>query len=149
LFADVELQARDNADRLSALGLQLERKGRKLAFAQPCACFDGKLCRIYGERPARCRNFNCGTLQRVAKGELGPAAALTRIKQVRREVESVSRQLRDLGNADEELPLMRRFAVVMAEPLDLAGDPEVIARRARLMADLDTLMGKLHREFLA
>ena len=42
LFADVELRAGDDAKRLKQLGLTLVKKGRtKLAFAQPCACFDG------------------------------------------------------------------------------------------------------------
>ena len=58
LFADVELRAGDDPKQLKKLGLSLQKKGRgKLAFAQPCACFDGQLCRIYGERPRRCRMF--------------------------------------------------------------------------------------------
>ena len=58
LFADVELRAGDDAKRLKDLGMTLEKKGQgKVAFAQPCACFDGKLCGIYADRPKRCRTF--------------------------------------------------------------------------------------------
>ena len=47
LFADVELRKGDKAEQLAELGLSLKEKGQRRAFVQPCACFDGKLCRIY------------------------------------------------------------------------------------------------------
>src|ERR1700748_3549237 len=80
LFADVELRAGDDPKRLAKLGVSIARKededehddqrdfkkGRsKLAFAQPCACFDGKFCGIYADRPKRCRLFECGLLKKV------------------------------------------------------------------------------------
>src|SRR5271154_2938594 len=80
LFADVELRAGDDAKRLKQLGFALESKGRgKLAFAQPCACFDGKFCTVYADRPKRCRTFECGLLKRVGADELGASAALRKI----------------------------------------------------------------------
>src|ERR1017187_2031103 len=84
LFADVELRKGDDAQRLAEFGLSLEKKGRQQAFAQPCACFDGKLCRIYGERPKRCRTFECGLLKRVQTGDLGADAALQTIAEAQR-----------------------------------------------------------------
>ncbi len=69
LFADVELRAGDDAKQLAKLGLVLKRKERtKTAFAQPCACFDGKLCTIYADRPKRCWLFECGLLKKVKGG---------------------------------------------------------------------------------
>jgi Fe-S-cluster containining protein len=65
LFADVELRKGDDVQRLAELGLSLEKTGRQQAFAQPCACFDGELCRIYTGRPKRCRTFECSLLKRV------------------------------------------------------------------------------------
>ena len=77
LFADVELRDDDDPARLRQLGLTLVKKGRtKVAFAQPCACFDGKLCGIYADRPGRCRRFECGILKRVDAGEMTSGAAL-------------------------------------------------------------------------
>jgi len=71
LFADVELRASDNPARLSRLGLTLLKKTKfTTAFAQPCACFDGKLCQIYQDRPKRCQLFECGLLKRVEVGEM-------------------------------------------------------------------------------
>ena len=65
LFADVELQKGDDAKRLAEIGLLLGKKGGQKAFTQPCGCFDGTFCRIYDDRPKRCRTFECGLLKRV------------------------------------------------------------------------------------
>ncbi len=84
LFADVELRAGDDAKRLATLGLTLHQKSKtKLAFAQPCACFDGKLCKIYGDRPKRCRLFECGLLKKVDAGEITAGAALKKISEAK------------------------------------------------------------------
>ena len=148
LFGDVELQPGDDARRLAALGLPLERKGRKLRAAQPCACFDGKLCRIYEQRPIRCRAFECGLLKRAQAGEIEVAAALRAIKQARRHAETVRKLLVQLGQTDERLPLNRRYANVMAEPIDLAGDERIVELRSELMLAVHRLVQILERDFL-
>ena len=121
LFADVELRKGDDAKRLAELGLSLEKKGRQRAFAQPCACFDGRLCRIYAERPERCRTFECGLLKRVQAGELDADAALKTIAQAKRQVEKVCELLRCAGSDDERLALSQRYERAMSEPVDLSG----------------------------
>src|ERR1017187_9632698 len=98
LFADVELRKGDDAQRLAELGLPLVKKRRKPAFAQPCVCFDGTLCRIYAERPVYCRTFECGLLKRVQAGELGVDAALKTIAQAKCQVEKVCELLRCAGS---------------------------------------------------
>ena len=70
LFGDVELQRGDDAKRLTKLGVELFRKGRKAAFTQPCDCLVKGLCRIYANRPKRCAAFDCGLLKRVQREEL-------------------------------------------------------------------------------
>jgi hypothetical protein len=121
LFADVELRKGDDVQRLAELGLSLDKKGRQRAFAQPCACFDGKLCRIYNERPKRCRTFECGLLKRVQADELGAEAALKAIAQAKRQVEKVSDILRRTGSDDGQLALSQRYERAMSEPVDLSG----------------------------
>ena len=101
LFADVELQKGDNAGRLIDLGMALKKKGMKRAFAQPCHCFDGRLCRIYTDRPKRCATFECGLLKRVQSGEMPAPAALKRIADAKILVEKVRRLLGRLGDKDE------------------------------------------------
>lgn len=148
LFADVELQRGDDAGRLMDLGMSFKKKGRKRAFVQPCHCFDGKLCRIYADRPARCRTFECGLLKRVLSGETPSSAALKGIADAKKLVEKVRRLLRRLGDHDEQLALTRRYSRMMARPIDLAGDEEMVEARGELMLAVNDLMHVLQRDFL-
>ena len=148
LFADVELRAGDDPGRLAELGLTLGMKGSKLAFAQPCACFDGKLCGIYNDRPRRCRTFECGLLKRVKDGQLKAAAALKTIAVTKRQAEKVRMLLRQLGQVDERLAMTKRYAEAMSAPIDLADEQTDSDRRGELMLAVAELMQKLQRNFL-
>jgi Fe-S-cluster containining protein len=114
LFKDVELQAGDDAKRLAAAGLPLKARisaaKPKIKFQQPCAalCADNK-CRIYAERPTRCRQFECLLFQAVARGEVEIAAALRNIRTAHRRAEKVRGLLRQLGEENETLALSLRF----------------------------------------
>ena len=126
LFKDVELQPDDDKEHLRSLGLpireprRVERKsGRSLhskpetrnpKFSQPCAALcDGNRCRIYDERPARCREFECALFKSVAAGETELAAALKTIRAAHQRADPVRRLLRALGDTDEHLALSLRF----------------------------------------
>jgi Fe-S-cluster containining protein len=148
LFADVELRKGDDAQRLAELGLSLVKKGCKPAFAQPCACFDGTLCRIYSERPAYCRAFECGLLKGVQAGELEAKTALKTIAEAKRRVEKVRCLLQRLGQNDEQLALIKRYAQVMREPIDLSGTEDSAELRGELMLAVNDLMPALQRDFL-
>jgi len=148
LFGDVELQARDDARKLAGLGLELFPKGRKQCFNQPCACFDGKWCRIYGDRPNRCRSFECRLLKRVQTGKATSAAALKAIAEARACADRVRELVRQLGHHDERMPLNRRYAAIMSQPLDLAGDEETAERRSELMLAVHKLTQILGQDFL-
>jgi Fe-S-cluster containining protein len=149
LFGDVELQARDNARELAALGMELFRKGRKQCFNQPCTCFDGKWCRIYAERPHRCRTFECRLLQRMQAGKTTSDAALKAIAEARRCADRVRVLVRQLGQDDERIPLNRRYSAIMSQPLDLScDDDEAAERRSELMLAVHKLTQILERDFL-
>ena len=148
LFGDVELQRGDNASRVAALGVELFSKGRKRAFNQPCACLADGLCRIYAERPARCRTFDCRALQRVQQGELTVAAARKAIAKAKQLAGEGFRRVRALGDTSETMPLNRRYAAVMAQPMDLADDEAQIELRGELMLAVGRLVEVLEREFL-
>ena len=125
LFKDVELQAVDDTARLRQLGLKLkegtssriksENTTRKnepslIHFAQPCAALcGGHQCRIYDERPAHCRNFECALFIAVAVGKLQTSAAQRTIRSARQGAERVRRLLRELGDHDETMALSVRF----------------------------------------
>ena len=148
LFSDVELRAGDDAKRLANLGLSLAKKGGKLAFAQPCECFDGKLCTIYADRPKRCRTFECGLLKRVQDGELDADVALTTIALAKRQAEKVRVLLRQLGQKDEQLAMTKRYALAMSAPIDLSDHETDSERRGELMLAVDDLMQLFHLSFL-
>jgi len=147
LFADVELRAGDDAGRLAELGLSLTKKGSKLAFAQPCACFDGKLCTIYADRPKRCRTFECGLLKRVEANTMTANAALKKISAAKIQAEKVRELLRQSGQREERMALTHRYAEAMQSPIDLA-DEGSAERHGELMLAVNDLMTLLQRDFL-
>jgi Fe-S-cluster containining protein len=148
LFADVELRASDKPARLNQLGLTLLKKTKTVtAFNQPCTCHDGKLCRIYEERPKRCGLFDCGLLKRVEAGEMTAVAALKKISSTKKQAESVKVLLRSLGQRDERMALTHRYAAVMREPVDFSR-PEEAELRGELMLAVNDLMVVLQRDFL-
>jgi Fe-S-cluster containining protein len=149
LFADVELRAGDDAKRLAKLGLSLEKKGRsKLAFAQPCACFDGKFCGIYADRPKRCRTFECGLLKKVGDEEMSAGAALKKIAGAKILAGKVRELLRSLGEKNERLALTKRYAQAMSAPVDLSALENDSELRGELMLAVNDLMRTLQRDFL-
>lgn len=109
LFKDVELQPGDDAERLKALGLPFS-KTRKPKFPQPCAalCTD-RCCRIYADRPARCREFECALLKSVAAGEMETPIALRAIREAQKRAERVKQLLHELGDDEESHALSLRF----------------------------------------
>ncbi len=149
LFADVRLQVGDDAQRLTSLGVALQTRGRLTRFSQPCSCLDGKLCRIYEDRPTRCRTFECRLLQRAQAGEVTERAALKSIQNALRRAEKVRGILRELGDTDESVPLSRRYQRMMREPMDLSVDPHLIDLRGELMLAVSDLVTVLEQEFLS
>jgi Fe-S-cluster containining protein len=148
LFADVRLQAGDDAERLVALGVPLRRRAALIRFSQPCSCLEGKLCRIYGERPVRCRTFECRLLQRTQTGEVTERAALKSIQRAHRCADKVRSILRELGDTDESIPLSRRYQRIMRQAIDLSADDHVIELRGELMMAVSDLVSTLERDFL-
>jgi Fe-S-cluster containining protein len=147
LFVDVELRARDDAKRLAKLGLSLQKKGKgKVAFAQPCACFNGKFCKIYAERPKRCRLFECGLLKKVEAGEISANAALKKISGAKALAKRVRDLLQLLGQPQDKLALSKCYTQAMSEPIDLAGDDT--ERRGELMLAVNDLMYVVQKDFL-
>ena len=114
LFRDVELQATDDLETLQKLGLTIRPSrsaSRTPRFAQPCAALcSGNQCRIYAERPKRCRDFDCGVLKEVIQGELEVDDALRLIRRALRHANRIKSLLRQLGDSAEHLPLARRFS---------------------------------------
>lgn len=112
LFRDVELQPSDDVEKLRALGLPLRKRAGKEAakFPQPCSALCSDLrCRIYADRPSRCREFECALFKSVAAGRAELSTALKTIRHTRQQAEKVRRLLRELGDSGEGVGLAKRF----------------------------------------
>jgi hypothetical protein len=113
LFNHVKLGPRDDAKKLKALGLPVSvtRAATPIAhFPQPCAalCAD-RTCRVYADRPAQCRTFECGVFQAAEAGRIKSAAALRLVTHARRQADKIRRLMRALGDTDEHRALNERF----------------------------------------
>lgn len=113
IFADVELQPSEVEclkSKFQSLKL-VAKNGNASAgkLPQPCAAFDGCRCRIYSDRPAYCRQFECLLLKNVQAGRVERAAALRIIRTAKQRADKVRGLLRELGDTAEERALSHRF----------------------------------------
>lgn len=112
IFANLGLQPGDEAERLRSLGLPVStaRAARHPPYlSQPCAALEGCRCRVYGDRPSYCRQFECVLLKSVIAGRTAPADALRVIGTAQDRAEKVRGLLRTLGDRDEHVALSVRF----------------------------------------
>ena len=148
LFKDVQLQPGDDAEALKALGLSLQRRSCKARFAQPCVALAAEnRCRIYAERPVRCRDFECALFKAVQAGKLEAAAALCTIRATLGRANEVRRLLRVLGDQDDRTALSLRFKRVQRRLQRSLPDEATAAAFADLSLAVHDLNLRLQREF--
>jgi uncharacterized protein len=148
LFKDVELQRGDDAARLQTLGQPLARRRGRTRFAQPCAALglDGR-CRLYPERPARCRDFECALFTAVQSGKAEMASARRAIRAALECANRVRVLLRELGDTNERLALSLRFRK-MKKQLEAGCADEAIAETySQLTLAVHDLNIVLRRDF--
>ncbi len=108
LFRDVELQPGDDAGKLKELGMPVRGKTGK--FSQPCTALgEDCRCRIYADRPARCRQFECLLLLDVIAGKTEVEPALKLIRSTRRKSDKVLKLMREIGDTNEKSSVSVRF----------------------------------------
>jgi Fe-S-cluster containining protein len=149
IFADVQLQADDDAARLKSLGLRFassQKSNIKIQkFLQPCNAFDGCRCGIYSDRPRYCRDFECLLLKQVTQGRVSRSAAERLVRGARERVDRVKTLLHELGDVDESVALARRFRRVKARFEKEIPDKAVAARFGQLtlaMHELNMLLAE-------
>ncbi len=111
IFAKGELQPRDDAARLRALGLRFARPaaGGGQKFHQPCSMLEGCRCQIYSQRPDYCRRFECVLFKNLKAGTTTFESAQRTIRKTLRQVKRVQGLLKQLGDQRNDLPLGARF----------------------------------------
>lgn len=145
LFHGMAVQPEDSLRALSAKGLKAKRRDGELQFQQPCPAHDGASCRIYAERPQRCRAFACRQLKGVFNGEILESTAMEKIQEARRRSDRVRELLEMLGDDRKNRPLATRCAGVFTPPL--APSPQADALREGLRDAMTALEEMLARDF--
>lgn len=147
LFKDLVLTAAEAAALRSARLPVAQLYGRA-RLRQPCPALDATHhCRIYPQRPGRCRQFECRLLQRVRSGQLQPAAALQCIEQTRQGADRVRRLLRLLGDHQEDRALLPRVKALQRRLERHPPDEELAAVWAALTQAMHELTLQLQRQF--
>ena len=134
LFDRVYLQRGDIPQALTSQGLRI-KKGQW--FNQPCTALCGTLCRLYHNRPTRCRLFECRQFQQVAAGEIRYESAADRIRQVKMQVTALEHQLTGCGGGNIRKPLAQRYATAVETSRSRTGTPGLTAAMEQLQAELD------------
>ena len=143
LFHGMAVQPEDSLRALAAKGLRAKRRDGELQFLQPCPAHDGNRCRIYRERPQRCRAFACRQLEGVFNGEIPESAAMEKILEARRRSDRVRELLEMLGDDRKTRPLATRCAGVFTPPLDPSPLAESLREELRgAMAALEEVLAK-------
>lgn len=145
LFHGMAVQPGDSLRALTAKGLRAKRRDGELQFLQPCPAHADNCCRIYAERPQRCRVFACRQLEAVAHGEISETAAMEKIHEARRCSDRVRELLALLGDERTTRPLATRCAGIFTPPLDPS--PQAQAWRDELHAAVDKLEELLANDF--
>jgi hypothetical protein len=130
---------------MSAKGLRARRRDGELQFLQPCPAHDGNCCRIYADRPQRCRAFDCRQLLGVSAGKISEAQAMEKIQEARRSSDRVRELLEMLGDDRKIRPLATRCAGVFTPPLDPSSHAEAL--RAELQGAMTALEEVLAKDF--
>lgn len=154
LFADVRLRAADSGGRLAQLkrlhfapDQNPEREVKRLL--QPCGFLEGCTCRVYGERPVYCRQFECAVIRQLKAGralwtsapsQLSEAAARRAVLKARRLSAKAKALLERLGNTDLGRPLATRFRQTARRLEGGSATPE----QARLFGELTRAMHEFH-----
>ena len=145
LFHGMAVQPEDSLRAMAAKGLKAKRRDGELQFLQPCPAHDGKRCRIYEDRPQRCRVFACRQLEGVFDGEIPESAAMDKIQEARRLSDRVRELLETLGDDRKTRPLATRCAGVFTPPLDPS--PQADALRQELRKAMTALEEMLVKNF--
>ena len=140
MFHKVQLQPRDVAQDLVALGLRIKRKKGQEYFMQPCPAYEHSACSIYPSRPERCRLFQCQQLRRMLAGEICEGDALEKIRGVQRRLGQIEDLLSRAGTTDKRRPLSLRCEKILAEPSFEPAMTEIHRQLAREIESLDAVL---------
>lgn len=141
LLADVELAGRAEANRMEAMGLEIDDDSDAPLMVLPCRALQGTRCGVYAHRPKCCRSFECRLLDDARHGLVSVELAVERIEDALARVAGVKGLLAQLGQPDGRLPLQERCAEALSVEAEDASDAGAIRERlARSMSELEIVI---------
>ena len=150
LFVDVRIQSKQELDRVTKCGIELEQHDEHNYVIQPCACLDdSNHCTVYEQRPEMCASFECGVLKHLAKGEWDISKCQATIHEAQGRVDAVTSTLMKLGTLDFDIPLFFRTEEVLSQPWDLNGPESILELRDKLYQQSAELSSYLETHFLS
>lgn len=151
LFDNVRLGPGDDAGKLQALGLPVKVSRAQAPitfFRQPCAALcANRACRLYTDRPAQCRTYECGVFKAAQMERITWAAAKRQVQRARREAEGIRRLLRALGDRDEHRSLGERFRRTQRRLESGGADPAAAEAFAELGLAMHAFNRLAHEKF--
>lgn len=150
-FGHVRLGPHDDPKKLKNLGMPVRTSRSQppvVRFRQPCSalCADRR-CRVYADRPAQCRAFECRVYQDLLGRRLALPAALRLVRRGRRRANRVRALLRELGDTEEHLSLSQRFQALQRRAERGALAPNAGDRYAELTQAMHALELIAHASF--
>lgn len=139
LFFSVRLQPEDPERKLSRLGLKIKRRKDGLHLLQPCTAHTGTSCKVYENRPARCRLFVCRQLIRVEAGEISEADAREAIEKALQLTARVTSLLEAAGDSRSHKSLAARHENALTPPF-AAGSEEMRSELSGAMRELEAFL---------
>lgn len=145
LFHTVRLQAQDSAKQLAALGFRLKHKQAHTVFEQPCQAWKPEGCKIYDDRPCRCRQFECRQVSQLTSGMISWESALAAVSEASFRVSRLQLALEQCGSRNANRPLLKRAAMLLNEN---GGEPvsnEAFRNLREAMLDLEAWLDQEFR----
>lgn len=118
LFTSVICSTATEARRMEELGSRITTTEGLASFPQPCHHLNGTRCQVYGDRPGRCRQFECELLKSVRGNNRTVERAAAIIIETRSAADKLESQLTALGNTDTQTAVAYRCDQVMDNPTD-------------------------------
>lgn len=83
----------EEIERLSEIGLKMERRRDVLVFSLPCSHVAGTVCTIYQDRPDACAGYRCALLKSYQAGEIPLGDAIDLVGKAQRLLSDVTSRL--------------------------------------------------------
>src|SRR5436190_3387567 len=146
IFGRVQLKADDILGPLKSGLIQIELKGTKTFFRQPCSAYRESCCQIYEDRPTNCRDYRCELLKKYEAQVVTWEDAQEKIRRARKLREEISATLRRLTPGRDDMSISAVLKIVPS-PEELRRDQTLLKKWGSTLLPLSALLDCLQSHF--